>query len=82
MTVGIHPVREALRAGQPLDKVLMVKGAAGPRLQEIIELCRAQSVPIRFEARTTGTSPKFRSARFPLNLPLAGSHHVVWVTVK
>lgn len=51
MTLGIHPVREALRAGQPLDKVLIVKGAAGPRLQEIIELCRAQSIPIRFETR-------------------------------
>lgn len=51
MTLGIHPVREALRAGRPLDKVLLVKGAAGPRLQEIIELCRAQSVPIRFETR-------------------------------
>jgi 23S rRNA (guanosine2251-2'-O)-methyltransferase len=51
VTLGIHPVREALRAGRPLDKVLLVKGAAGPRLQEIIELCRAQSVPIRFETR-------------------------------
>lgn len=51
MTLGIHPVREALRAGRPLDKVLLVKGAAGPRLQEIIELCRAQSIPIRFETR-------------------------------
>lgn len=51
VTLGIHPVREALRAGRPLDKVLMVKGAASPRLQEIIELCRAQSVPVRFETR-------------------------------
>lgn len=48
---GIHPVREALRAGRPLDRVLIVKGAAGPRLQEIIDLCREKSVPIRFEAR-------------------------------
>ena len=53
MTLGIHSVREALRAGRPLDKVLLVKGAAGPRLQEIIDLCRAQSVPIRFESRET-----------------------------
>jgi 23S rRNA (guanosine2251-2'-O)-methyltransferase len=51
VTLGIHPVREALRAGLPFDKVLLVKGAAGPRLQEIIELCRAQSVPVRFETR-------------------------------
>ena len=48
---GIHPVREALRAGRALDRVLIVKGAAGPRLQEIIELCRERNVPIRFEAR-------------------------------
>jgi 23S rRNA (guanosine2251-2'-O)-methyltransferase len=50
-TVGIHPVREALRARRPLDKVLIAKGASGPRIQEIVELCREQSVPLRFEPR-------------------------------
>lgn len=44
-------MREALRAGRPLDKVMVVKGAAGPRIQEIVELCRERSVPVRFEAR-------------------------------
>jgi len=48
---GIHPVREALRAGLPLDRVLIVKGAAGPRLQELIELCRERGIPVRFEPR-------------------------------
>src|SRR5579871_6634081 len=48
---GIHPVREALRAGRPLEKVLIVRGAGGPRLQEIIELCREKKVPVRFESR-------------------------------
>jgi len=48
---GIHPVREALRAARPLDRVLIVKGAAGPRLQEIIELCRERNIPVRFEPR-------------------------------
>jgi 23S rRNA (guanosine2251-2'-O)-methyltransferase len=48
---GIHPVREALRAARPLERVLIAKGAAGPRVQEIIELCRRQSVPVRFELR-------------------------------
>jgi 23S rRNA (guanosine2251-2'-O)-methyltransferase len=48
---GVHPVREALRAGQPLDKVLVAKGASGPRIQEIIDLCRTESVPLRFEPR-------------------------------
>lgn len=51
MTLGINAVREALRAGRPLDKVLIAKGAAGPRIQEIIDLCRDHSVPIRFEPR-------------------------------
>lgn len=51
LIAGIHPVREALRAGQALDRVHLVKGAAGPRLQEIIDLCRAARIPIRFEPR-------------------------------
>jgi 23S rRNA (guanosine2251-2'-O)-methyltransferase len=50
-TVGIHPVREALRARRPLDKVLIAKGSAGPRVQEIVDLCRDHSVPVRFEPR-------------------------------
>jgi 23S rRNA (guanosine2251-2'-O)-methyltransferase len=48
---GIHPVREALRAGRPLERVMIVKGAGGPRLQEIIELCRERKIPLRFESR-------------------------------
>lgn len=48
---GVHPVREALRAQRPLDKVLIAKGASSSRIQEIIELCRTASVPVRFEAR-------------------------------
>lgn len=50
-TLGIHPVREALRARRPLDKVLIAKGSSGPRIQEIIELCRERAVPVRFELR-------------------------------
>jgi 23S rRNA (guanosine2251-2'-O)-methyltransferase len=48
---GIHPVREALRAGRPLEHVLIAKGAAGPRLQELIDLCRERNIPVRFETR-------------------------------
>jgi 23S rRNA (guanosine2251-2'-O)-methyltransferase len=48
---GIHPVLEALRARSPLDRVLVAKGAAGPRLQQIIDLCRELNVPLRFEPR-------------------------------
>lgn len=49
--IGIHPIAEALRAKHPLDRVLIAKGAGGPRVQEIIELSRESSVPVRFEAR-------------------------------
>jgi len=59
---GIHPVREALRAGRPIEYVLIVKGAGGPRLQELIELCRERRIPVRFESRehldrTSGRTP-------------------------
>ncbi|MBL8178372.1 MAG: 23S rRNA (guanosine(2251)-2'-O)-methyltransferase RlmB [Bryobacterales bacterium] len=48
---GVHPVREALRAGRQLDRILIAKGAGGPKLQEIIDLARQASVPVRFEPR-------------------------------
>ena len=51
LTIGIHPVREALRARRPLDKILVAKGSSGPRIQEIIDLSREQSIPLRFEPR-------------------------------
>jgi 23S rRNA (guanosine2251-2'-O)-methyltransferase len=50
--IGIHPVREALAAGRPLDRVLVAKGAGGPRIQEIVDLCRAKKVALRFEERS------------------------------
>jgi 23S rRNA (guanosine2251-2'-O)-methyltransferase len=48
---GIHPVLEALKSGQPVDRVHIAKGAGGQRLQEIVDLCRARKLPIRFEER-------------------------------
>ena len=48
---GIHPVVEALKSNRPLDRVLVAQGAGGPRLQEIIDLARGASVPVRFEPR-------------------------------
>lgn len=38
--------------------------------------------PFRIEGSTADDTPLVRSARFPLNLPLAGSHHAAWLTVK
>lgn len=48
---GIHPVLEALRAGRSLDRIVIAKGAANPRIQQIIQLARQLSIPVRFEPR-------------------------------
>ncbi len=49
--IGIHPVAEALRARRPLDRVLVAKGLGGARVQEIVDLSRKNSTPLRFEDR-------------------------------
>ena len=51
MLAGIHPVKEALAAGRSMDRVLIARGAGGPRLQEIIDLCRKANITVRFEPR-------------------------------
>lgn len=48
---GIHPVAEALRSNHPLDRLLIAQGAGGPRVQEIIDMARRASIPVRFEPR-------------------------------
>jgi len=48
---GFHPVREALRAGTPLERILIARGMGGDRTQEIVELARGRSIPLRFESR-------------------------------
>ncbi|MBC8164597.1 MAG: 23S rRNA (guanosine(2251)-2'-O)-methyltransferase RlmB [Bryobacteraceae bacterium] len=53
LLIGIHPVREALKAGRNLERVLIAKGVAGPRMQEIVDLCRSSGVPVRFEQRSS-----------------------------
>jgi hypothetical protein len=45
-------------------------------------LVQPGGTPIRIEGRTAGDNPLIRTARFPLNLPLAGSHHAAWLTVR
>jgi 23S rRNA (guanosine2251-2'-O)-methyltransferase len=49
--IGFHPVVEALKAGRSLDKIMIAKGAGGPRVQEIVNLARAAHVLVRFEER-------------------------------
>ncbi|MEZ5363778.1 MAG: 23S rRNA (guanosine(2251)-2'-O)-methyltransferase RlmB [Bryobacterales bacterium] len=48
---GIHAVTAALEAGRPLDRVLIARGAGGPRMQAVIDACRQLGVPVRFEPR-------------------------------
>lgn len=50
---GIHPVREALRAGRPLERVVIAKGLNSPKIQEIIELAKEREIPVRYEDRGT-----------------------------
>jgi 23S rRNA (guanosine2251-2'-O)-methyltransferase len=49
--IGIHPVLEALRAKRPLERILIARGAGGHRMQEVIDLARTTSTPVRFEDR-------------------------------
>lgn len=41
---GINPVREALRAGRPIRRLWVARGAGG--LQELLELARARGIPV------------------------------------
>ena len=49
--VGIHPIREALLAEQSFERVLIAKGAGGPKVQEIVDLCKKAKIPVRYEER-------------------------------
>jgi hypothetical protein len=60
--------------------------ATGPSAKLVLKadsaVAQIGGTPLRIEGRTVGSSPLVRTARFPLNLPLAGAHHAVWLTVK
>ena len=47
---GIHSVREAVRT-RPVDFVMITQGYHNPRLQEIIDACRAAGIGLRFSPR-------------------------------
>ena len=51
--IGFHPVVEALRTKRPLERVLIAKGLAGGRVQEVIDLARGVGTPVRFEDRAS-----------------------------
>lgn len=47
---GIHTVKEAI-ANRPIEYVLVAEGHRGPRVDEIIRLCRERGVSLRFAPR-------------------------------
>jgi len=47
---GIHSVREAVRT-RPVDFVMITEGYHNPRLQEIVDACRAAGISLRFSPR-------------------------------
>jgi 23S rRNA (guanosine2251-2'-O)-methyltransferase len=49
--MGIHAVEEALRAGRPLERIVIARGRHGDRMEEIVQLARTRDVPVRFEDR-------------------------------
>jgi len=58
---------------------------SGPSVKLIFKAdaaAMAGGAAIRIEGRTSDASALVRTARFPLNLPLAGLHHAAWLTVK
>lgn len=48
---GRNPVLEALRAGRPVERVYVAKGASGTALAEIVELARRRGVTVQFDER-------------------------------
>ena len=48
---GIHAVKEALEAQRPIDRIAIVKGRQDTRIEQIVQLARKNSIPVRFEDR-------------------------------
>ena len=49
---GIHAVKEALEAQRPIDRIAIAKGRQDTRIEEIVQLARQKSIPVRFEGRS------------------------------
>src|SRR5260370_37464667 len=48
---GIHAVKEALEAQRPIDRIAIARGRQDTRIEEIVQLARKLSIPVRFEDR-------------------------------
>jgi 23S rRNA (guanosine2251-2'-O)-methyltransferase len=49
---GIHAVKEALEARRPIERIAIAKGRQDTRIEQIVQLARKLSIPVRFEDRT------------------------------
>lgn len=49
--VGRNPVLEALRAGRPVERLLVAKGASGAAIDEIVALARRSGLTVQFDDR-------------------------------
>jgi len=49
---GIHAVKEALEAQRPIEHIVIAKGRQDTRIEEIVQLARKKSIPVRFEDRS------------------------------
>ncbi len=47
LIAGRNAVLEALRAGHPMESVMMVRGGTGAPVSRILSLCRARGVPVK-----------------------------------
>ena len=49
---GIHAVEQALKAGRPLERLLVAEGRSGRAIDKLVAAARARNVAVRFVART------------------------------
>ena len=49
---GIHAEKEALEAQRPIEHIVIAKGRQDTRIEEIVQLARKKSIPVRFEDRS------------------------------
>ncbi|MDD3652714.1 MAG: 23S rRNA (guanosine(2251)-2'-O)-methyltransferase RlmB [Desulfotomaculaceae bacterium] len=45
--VGRNPVREALRAGRPINKIMVIRDSHSAPLQEIFSMARGKNIPVQ-----------------------------------
>ena len=48
---GFHAVEEALAAGRALDRIVIVRGRHGERVEAVVQAAKSRGVPVRFEDR-------------------------------